>query len=307
MRHGRWILGALAASLAAPVVWFFARPQPEPVTEDLAPGLRYQRLVRDDPRQILHVVTIDLAAGARFVVTAGDPGEELPLRAETTSAFARTTDVDVALNGDFFSPWHSRGPLDYYPHVGDPVAPTGFAAASGVSYGRPRVVPGATLFVTCDGAPTFSRPADLCEAISGQPILVAGEMRPSPSESRARHPRTAICLDETRQRFLGLVIDGRQPGYSVGARWDELGEALLALGCHDAINLDGGGSSTLVLRRGGEHVVASMPIHTRIPGRERPIANHLGVRLAPPTPTRAHAPRGRGLSRLGSASEGALP
>jgi hypothetical protein len=52
------------------------------------------------------------------------------------------------------------------------------------------------------------------------------------------------------------------------------------LGAVDAINLDGGGSATLVVADHGRPRVLNSPIHTGVPGRERPSANHLGVGAA---------------------------
>jgi len=52
----------------------------------------------------------------------------------------------------------------------------------------------------------------------------------------------------------------------------------LELGASDAINLDGGGSSTMVVAgEDGTPQVINRPIHTGVPGRERPVANHLAV------------------------------
>jgi exopolysaccharide biosynthesis protein len=42
-----------------------------------------------------------------------------------------------------------------------------------------------------------------------------------------------------------ITVDGRQPGVSVGMNLQELGEYLLSLGAIDAMNLDGGGSTTM--------------------------------------------------------------
>ena len=78
-----------------------------------------------------------------------------------------------------------------------------------------------------------------------------------------------------------VLVDGRQHGYSEGVTLPELSALLVELGVHDAIELDGGGSATLVAAdEDGEPRVLNSPIHSRIPGRERPVANHLGVRIA---------------------------
>ena len=77
-----------------------------------------------------------------------------------------------------------------------------------------------------------------------------------------------------------VVVDGRQPFYSAGATFDELADILLAHGAHFGMSLDGGGSSTMVIEgENGEPVILNSPIDQRIPGRERPVANHIGIFL----------------------------
>jgi exopolysaccharide biosynthesis protein len=93
-------------------------------------------------------------------------------------------------------------------------------------------------------------------------------------------PRTAIALDKARKKMWWVVVDGRQPNYSEGMALSELTALLQQLGAYSAINMDGGGSSTMVLRRIGKIGIANSPIHTGIPGRERPVGNHLGIRMA---------------------------
>ena len=69
--------------------------------------------------------------------------------------------------------------------------------------------------------------------------------------------------DET---MLLVVVDGGQPGYSVGFTPRELAGYLISLGCFDALNLDGGGSTALVVHgvlanrpsdHGGQRAVGS--------------------------------------------------
>lgn len=66
----------------------------------------------------------------------------------------------------------------------------------------------------------------------------------------ARNPRTAVGITESGE-FMLMVVDGRKSGYSVGVKLTALAEAMRDMGCTDAINLDGGGSSVMVLFGGG--------------------------------------------------------
>jgi exopolysaccharide biosynthesis protein len=61
-----------------------------------------------------------------------------------------------------------------------------------------------------------------------------------------RHPRTAIARLKDG-RVLLATVDGRQPGASAGMSLRELADLLLEFGASEAINLDGGGSTTMVV------------------------------------------------------------
>lgn len=61
-----------------------------------------------------------------------------------------------------------------------------------------------------------------------------------------RHPRTLIGTDARGTIWL-VTIDGRQPGYSVGVTMPELQQIAAALGLRNALNLDGGGSTTMIV------------------------------------------------------------
>ena len=63
----------------------------------------------------------------------------------------------------------------------------------------------------------------------------------------ARHPRTLIGRDREGDVWL-VVVDGRQPGHSAGMSLPELTDFSRRLGLVDALNLDGGGSSTMVVK-----------------------------------------------------------
>ena len=61
-----------------------------------------------------------------------------------------------------------------------------------------------------------------------------------------RHPRTALGYTEEGD-VVFIVVDGRRPEYSNGASLTDLALLMLEYGVTEAINLDGGGSSTLAL------------------------------------------------------------
>lgn len=63
-----------------------------------------------------------------------------------------------------------------------------------------------------------------------------------------KHPRTAVGIRENGE-WVFVVVDGRFHGFFGGMAIKELAELMLMLGCTDALNLDGGGSSTIVLER----------------------------------------------------------
>lgn len=88
---------------------------------------------------------------------------------------------------------------------------------------------------------------------AGAVLLENGERTPKPDDSiyTYRNPRTAAGIREDGS-VVFLAVDGRQKGKSAGFTFSELQEALLALGCRDAVNFDGGGSTTLYAADIGE-------------------------------------------------------
>ena len=283
----RRLLGALLVLATAPAgaalgagayaAWYrWLRGQPPPLRLTLFRGVRYERRVRRRPLLVHHVVRVAVGApGIRFLVTPPRPAGRRRLRAQTVSGFLARNRLQLAVNGDFFQPFHARGVFDFYPRPGDPVDVYGMACSRRRCY-MPRGRGRPTLFISCDNRPSFRRPAELCQAISGLPLLRGGRIHARLLPGN-RHPRTALALDRDERELILVVVDGRQPGYSEGATPTELARLVLEAGGHNAINLDGGGSSALVVERDGRPLQLNAPIHTRLVGRERPVANHLGL------------------------------
>ncbi len=260
------------------------RPAPLPTKRELYEGVTYRRIVQFIPRpMIAHIIKIDTKAkGMKLLVTPPDSNGETPLNARTTSQFLDEFDVQIAINGDGFSPWWSRSPADYYPHVGDPVAPLGLSASNGEVYStgvQTTIGVKPTLYVSRRNALSFNNPPNnIHSAISGDRMIVLkGEVAPDLND-KGVEPRTAIGTNRNGRYLYLVVVDGRQPFYSSGATFAELARVLIDQGVYIAMSLDGGGSSTMVIEgEEGQPVIMNSPIDNYIPGRERPVANHLGI------------------------------
>lgn len=87
---------------------------------------------------------------------------------------------------------------------------------------------------------------EIQEAVGGRVRLMTNG-NVLPQTSTALEPRTAIGVTNNNVVYI-LVADGRNFWYSNGMRYAEMGAVMKALGAKDAINLDGGGSSTFIIR-----------------------------------------------------------
>jgi hypothetical protein len=199
---------------------------------------------------------------------------------DLTSAASET--VLAAVNGDFFSP------------EGLPLGTEVVSGAARRIRGRPTLAwrPGADPWVGIpEGAgsdglamgldPTGSPGPLATQAIGGFPLLLVDgnrvgdlEVSDRPSFAAERHPRTAVGFDEDQDVLWVLVVDGRQPDHSMGMTLPELAGLFEILGAEDAINLDGGGSSAMV--------VAGATVNQPSDAEgERPVVNALGIRRDP--------------------------
>lgn len=275
-----------ALALGGFLFWREHRPQPASAREVLFEGITYIRDVRQQPRPlVIHVIQLDLnTPGLSFLVTPGDPVNGHEVRAQTTSQFLGKYGLQLAINGDFFWPWWSNMIFDYYPHAGDPTDVNGLAASRGTIYSdETKDDPRPTLFIAPDNRADIDQPIGaVYNAISGLPLIVedghiSAQIKPDEYYAGV-HPRSAVGLDREKRVLLWFVIDGRQPHYSEGVTLPELAQIAIEYGADIALNLDGGGSSTLVVEDStGRPRILNSPIDSYVPGRERPVGNHLGV------------------------------
>jgi hypothetical protein len=128
----------------------------------------------------------------------------------------------------------------------------------------PDLQPGAEIDLRLETMPDLT---GVSTALGGGPVLLEDGVPRAWEPLLPRHPRTALGWND--EQFFLVVVDGRQASLSVGMTYPELAALMQRLGCTHAINLDGGGSSTLWL--GGR--IMNSPSD----GRERRVANSLIV------------------------------
>ncbi|WP_353259297.1 phosphodiester glycosidase family protein [Prochlorothrix hollandica] len=293
------------------------------VTVDLlAPGLRVMMTPGDRPPSQPSLPVGDILGKnpGSLPQTLGDspspdrssfPHRFFPAR--TTTTFAQEFQTQVAVNAGYFYPFEERTPWDYLPSAGDPVQVSGQSIANGQVDAMPRSR--RNWPVLCFGLDATGShpqgqilrqntcPPGTTQATAG-PFLVWPD-RPTDLGKTPDRPyaRTLAALDDRGTRLWLVVVDGKQPHYSEGATVAELWALLRELGAAVAVNLDGGGSTTLVVQGAlgmgqgsgplppgnppsnpsppAKPQVVNAPIHGKWPRLERPVATHLGIYAQP--------------------------
>lgn len=195
----------------------------------------------------ISVLEIDLSRCNQAVAVKG--GESAAGRTKTTTLLAdlsKREHVIGGVNADFFSLENGT--------------PVGLLVINGREFTPPGPQP--VLAFDSSGVPhidVFKRPGTTLlpfhplQAVGGRPrilrdsSIVAEVDTFGQASFRNRNPRTAAGIARDGKRLILAVIDGRQKPYSDGMSLRETAALMQALGARDAINLDGGGSSTLVV------------------------------------------------------------
>lgn len=279
----RWLLLSLlfwplrSPLAVSPVAVVSARPQ------DVSVPVVYWPEVRTTPRPLrIQVVRIDLASPQveLTALLAPDPDGNGPAEAELVAPerLARQPGVLAAINANAFDAlqpnkpgerprWVERLPVDIIDWATDGQRQ---ASAPSGRYG--------SFWVNRDGRPQIdvvdAPRAARCAVAGFRRLLVEGRDVTIPPNTV--DPRSAIGFDRDGRYVWWVVVDGRQPGFSEGMTLPETAALMAELGCVNALNLDGGGSSILLLNagRGARLRVMNRPSD----GRPRPIPVLLAVR-----------------------------
>jgi exopolysaccharide biosynthesis protein len=173
---------------------------------------------------------------------------------KTTSAFAVEHQAEAAINGTFFDV-KNGGSVDYVKVDGTVLGTTRLEAnQQRARHQKSAIVisEGKLSIVKWDGT------ADWENQLAAENVMISGplltyngqnEELDSASFTTARHPRTAIGIKPDGKIIL-VTVDGRN-AQSAGMSLIELRETMRWLGCSTSINLDGGGSTALWIKKAG--------------------------------------------------------
>ena len=237
-----------------------------PQWQRLAPGLAY-RVFSPVQNSRVHVLRLDLTERRlRLQVSAPE------LRGQTLPGMPTTATALASFNASFFDRRYT---------------PRGVTVSDGQSW-APVLEAGASPYMACDRQQrcriqfedTAQLPTHSFNAVAGTPWLLRnGQARTVADDATCAafcarsHPRTALGLSENGRWLWVALAEGRRPPVA-GLSLVQLAQVLRALGAHQAINLDGGGSSSLWL-----HGRAVMARPANEPA-ERPLANAVHIVVA---------------------------
>jgi len=239
----------------------------------IASGIDYASGEANSVRlQRVYALRVDTAnPNIEFFSTPDNGDKPLMTNGQTTSEFLRMYGCKVAINANPFSPVDQTRPRNVY----------GLAMSEGKIVARPNVK-NPSLLISKDNRARIAEVnensdlKDVWTAVSGFGIVLSNGI--NIGDSKTVHPRTAVGISGDGRYLFLMVIDGRQSGYSAGATPFETAQWLHRFGAVNGLNLDGGGSTSLVRSDGKDGaIILNRPIHGDKPGQERIVGNNLGV------------------------------
>jgi len=226
-------------------------------------GVLLHEITYDRPRPlIIRIAEIDLAEESiSFLVTPGngDPNGDEPgdpnneTTRQTTLEFLNEQNAQLAINASFFS----MGTIDtdnigLVVSRGELVSPfRGTWTAINIDeHNRPTIVKGKEDTYEITSPKTPREELKLYNAVTGSDQIVTDgkplDNQPDRKFFTTNHPRTAIGITDHNTLLL-VTVDGRQPGVSEGIPLNELAQLMIEFGAVQALNLDGGGSTTMAI------------------------------------------------------------
>lgn len=244
------------------------------------PGLELTSWNHSSPPLVGTALRIDLEHPERNIfVTPGyeqidTMGKESNFPSRTTSQFLEDFNCIAAINATPFYPYRIV--------QGRPQSAVGVVISDGVLYSAPSKY--AYFVLSEDGRMMFLEAplnleniSDIYQAAGGFFIIL--EDGQNIGFRGERNPLSIIGLSENERYLFLVVLDGEDINLSIGASLWEGAEWMKALGAYNAMILDGGGSSTLVIRgEDGKSLLLNKPAEFNLFSKERPVAVHIGIK-----------------------------
>ena len=271
--------------------------------DDIRPGIKLTSGIKKSPRLIrYYIMRIDLGTpGLEFVTTGRDAdwGKPMPdypkrmirTRRRTVAEFMNIArrpvkhgglgkNLVAAFNATPWGPWVPPFNHKY-------ADPPGLVISNGEVVAEHKQK--AQFVIYRDGSvdivpsiPAEKRP-EVLHTLSGFVINArGGKVVPPAKGDRAgvgTAPRTVYGLSAHRRYMYVLAVDGRQPGWSMGVNNQESAQIIISAGASDAINMDGGGSTTMLYWDAAQCKPVMVNRHTAVGNYMRAVATSLGIVL----------------------------
>ncbi|WP_461225512.1 phosphodiester glycosidase family protein [Lacticaseibacillus suihuaensis] len=224
-------------------------------TTNLAPGVAEEKdtyINQRGEQTVAHTVRVDLGGQATIAAALPNDGTKVGMqtvRGMANAAIEHGQNVVAAVNADFFNMATGE--------------PHGTVIEKGVELHAPGGADRSFFGIRKDGTPVIgtreqypSVKASLQEALGSQNILVhQGKVQDTAPISNDNAARTAVGITAAGDVFF-VTIDGQQAPYSNGSSMADLAALMIEKGAVEAVDIDGGGSTTLVTRRPGEDALS---------------------------------------------------
>lgn len=278
MGPGRVVVACLVAASVPAVI---RGQETRTVTQPFI-GVTLTRIETTVPRTLsMNLVEIDLAVpGIGFAVTPSNGGAVGDTIGLTTRQFLVQQGVQLAVNGGF-----SAGVSGSNFNV------EGLAARQGVVYSEFQEFRTFALNISPDNVATILR-ASGTSGTAHTPTTTLYNVLPGEGrllrngsliqyDGDTNQPRTGVGLGADETKLYFMTVDGRNSGHSLGVTRPELADFMRLNGVYNAFNLDGGGSTTLIVADPQPRVV-NVPVGVNdVPGTERVVGSNFGVYALP--------------------------
>ncbi|MEN8186957.1 MAG: phosphodiester glycosidase family protein [Bacteroidota bacterium] len=273
MKANRWILFIFTGLL---ILNLGCKSNKLPLQKTSDTSFEHTQIVTDSlyqSKQQINIIKLQSNPDDNYEIDFGYSNSAL----KTTSYFGKSEDALAAINGNFFN--MDEGGSVSYLEINDSIINP--SLDPDLKWGiTDSIINGAIIIYKDEkvdihpkrsGEFYYNSKKEKAVMFTG-PLLIQNAKKSNLFDSKFvsdRHPRTCLC--KTEESILFVTIDGRSAN-AQGMNLYELQDFLLNIGCLDAINLDGGGSTTMWIHNKG------IVNHPSDKSGERPVANILLIR-----------------------------